>query len=700
MHLLLSQNGGTVLSVADTPWNSTSTTTLASTAGANYYPLAINDSDHAFAFGGSSGIQYFAGGNVGNLLDLIPQAYRPQVTFYGAMLSNGTAALFSGQNLEGTPATGGKWVARNFITDTTTGPTANGTWPLAVMQYPSTGWTNVNPAVINSSGTILGTAIALDANGNPVRDPIGNQVTHAVLLIPVKVTWETYVQPAGTSPNTPIDDNNDPVIHPPMSTYQPMPGGGKRIYPDKKNPTDTGTGRNKVTLRVDTGGTGAGWKVYVQAFDIDDPTPDSVDVDYSNHHHVIDTNDTDTVKKGNDNLSDPSSTPQTGFFTHSGTASDNATLDSTGKADFEFNVGYQPGNNYRVAVTFFKADDLSNLQVTDSTQPGYMPPEADKTPSGFSGAVSPPLTVWRRLWIEQDSMEAVPTTGDQMNFLTGNITAIARDTPVTGQSTVTTDTLFWDDANRFEDGTITINGTPYTVISNTNNEPNRYYPDQVVITGTPSDAAVIGKSFTIVDDDEQFLPTGWSPLLPRFNLVTDYVKSLYSPAYILVMDASAYNGAPANTIPFVLNEDIRNLLTWPNITSNEGLTTSATCWTHLLVACYQPGKYEDADPDTETPLSGATIKFPGVQAFSAIFLEAVRENRVGSLAASGSRSMAQAQFILDVQGITAHEIGHTPANNADDHTEMGLMDANVPLGSHFLAPTILRFRQSQTWNKD
>lgn len=499
----------------------------------------------------------------------------------------------------------------------------------------------------------------------------------AVLLIPLKVTWETI------GSNTPIDDNNNPV------SGSPMPGGGKRIYPDKLNPTDTGTGRNKVTLRVDTGGSGAGWTVYVKVFDVADPTPDPTHVI---HAHGTATGDT----VGGDNFTDPASTPLTGSFTSHDSTVDTAhgTLDSTGKHDFEFNVGYQPGNNYRVAVTFFKPDDLNNLQVTDSTQSGYVPMDASKTPSGFSGGMSPPLTVWRRLWIEQDSMAAVPTTGPQQNVVSGiGVVSITRDSPVTGQSTLGSGQLFGDSANRFENGTMTINGVNYPVVSNTHNS---LVADSVVITGTPSDAAVLGKPYTLVDDDEYGLPSGWSPLMPRYSIINNAVISRYAPSYILPVDAATYNTHPS--VAFYLNDE-----SYSDMSASKDLTTSATCWTHLVTAAYQPNQSEDDDPNTESHLFGGTFStLFGNKEVSAVWLETIRDSDDLVLRSPMTLALGQTDFLNSVANITSHEIGHAPGNQTEDqdHAEGGIMTAGGQGGNTFTAPSLLRLRKSQTWNGD
>ena len=575
------------------------------------------------------------------------------------------------------PPFGGSWntnhqtvslTGAQYYDPTTTPFITNG---LSNLIPPNSGWSGVGGGAINDSGAIVGTATY---SGTNTAIAAGS---HGVMLIPLKVTWETI------SDNTPIDDNNNPV------SGQPMPGGGKRIFPDKKNPTDTGTGRNKVTLRVDTGGSGAGWTVYVKVFDVADPTPDPTQVI---HPHGTATGDT----VGGDNFTDPASTPLTGSFTSHDSTVDtaHATLDSNGKHDFEFNVGYQPGNNYRVAVTFFKPDDLNNLQVTDSTQPGYVPMDASKTPSGFSGGMSPPLTVWRRLWIEQDSMAAVPTTGPQQNVVSGiGVVSITRDSPVTGQSTLGSGQLFGDSANRFENGTMTINGTAYPVVGNT---ANSLVADSVIITGTPSDAAVLGKSYTLVDDDEYGLPSGWSPLMPRYSIINNAVISRYAPSYILPVDATTYNTNPS--VAFYLNDE-----SYSDMSASKDLTTSATCWTHLVTSAYQPNQSEDHDPNSESSLFGGTFTtLFGNKEVSAIWLETIRDSDDLLLRSPVAQALGQSDFLNSVANITSHEIGHAPGNQTEDqdHAEGGIMTAGGQGGNTFTAPSLLRFRKSQTWNGD
>ena len=76
--------------------------------------------------------------------------------------------------------------------------------------------------------------------------------------------------------------------------------------------------------------------------------------------------------------------------------------------------------------------------------------------------LSPPmLTVWRKLYLEIDSMAAVPATGAQKNYEEGTIetsvgSALHLDISLTGP------------ADRYENGHIDITGVgPFTISSNT-----------------------------------------------------------------------------------------------------------------------------------------------------------------------------------------------------------------------------------------
>jgi len=63
------------------------------------------------------------------------------------------------------------------------------------------------------------------------------------------------------------------------------------------------------------------------------------------------------------------------------------------------------------------------LQVSNATAAGYLDCDSETFPRNFSGVASPMLTVWRRLHLEIDSMNAVPETKPEPDHM--NVTRLA-----------------------------------------------------------------------------------------------------------------------------------------------------------------------------------------------------------------------------------------------------------------------------------
>jgi hypothetical protein len=266
------------------------------------------------------------------------------------------------------------------------------TSPTTLYMVGSSSSTNLESA----SGTLdLTYKATLGADGieQSIKDTVG------VTLLPVQIDFETV------EGNTPIEDNKKPAVNAQGAFIadQWMPGKGKKIFPDKISPTDT-TERNTVYVKVT--GVPQGWKVRLKVFDVDDQTPDSLDP-----QHVIDENDDASAKRGNDNRGyDGLGMQQPPYFESSGDVTLDCTVDATGVAKLaggqmpKIVLTMQPGDNLRVAAILLKPDgnpfdgqSLDDLQVNDSRLDGYVPGDSDQFASGFTGALSPTLTVWRRL---------------------------------------------------------------------------------------------------------------------------------------------------------------------------------------------------------------------------------------------------------------------------------------------------------------
>ena len=96
----------------------------------------------------------------------------------------------------------------------------------------------------------------------------------------------------------------------------------------------------------------------------------------------------------------------------SGSDTASVTLDELGEAKVQFETTKQPGDNFRVAVALKETDlGSTNLQVTYPLKKGFVEYDSAARAKTANVALSPLLTVWRRLWCEFDSMEAIPISG-------------------------------------------------------------------------------------------------------------------------------------------------------------------------------------------------------------------------------------------------------------------------------------------------
>ena len=509
--------------------------------------------------------------------------------------------------------------------------------------------------------------------------------------LPVEVNWKA------------IDgfDNVDDHIDP-----WKKPIHGKRIFPDFKNPSDTEI-RHKLEVIVKTSPALFGKTVYVKSFDIDDSTSKDFDLDENGAAPVIDTNG----KAGGDNLTDYLNTPQNGqFWTGSawGDHTAQGTVDANGETKFIFRVGMQPGSNYRVVASVIDEAMYAGVQTNNPAAPKYLGPEVNQN---GGAAASPLLTVWRRLWVENDSMTAISTDsfGYKRNDLSHDL-----ETPIIitklsngintsfGISTISDQSSF----SNLENGRLIVHSVEHPVIG-TSFFGNTHF---VQIAGDWS-SVLLGAEFRLYDDDDYGL--GAAPL-PKIDLAGSFMKSLFASSFIETKDAGQFNTRP--TLPFVINDKLHPDLTTTN--SSKDLIDEETLWVSLITTAYQPDLGNDADPNEEgSALEGVTRPSPSLfpsYEHSTVFVEACRDQISFdyTLRLPASSRLEVKQKILDrlnlyIIGIATHEIGHQPGNGdeADDHAEMGLMargggvSPNNPSEAGFSAKTVLRFRKAHTWTK-
>lgn len=447
----------------------------------------------------------------------------------------------------------------------------------------------------------------------------------------------------------------------------PNTGGGQRIFPDKDDPLDPLTHQNVRVLAYVCPAM-EGVTVYFKSFDIDDPSANSSPVD-----------------SNGSNGSDNRGTPKQGTL-----SATSAVTDATGIASVVLSVTKQPGDNFRVAAS---CDEAALTSLNDNNVPANNEPEI----AGFSGRVSEMLTVWRRLWIEMDSMGGFGSSkpSPDATFAVGEQWFL--NDPVSGQSTLRLTGRLPEVANFYTGGFISNNITgpvSFDIVSNT----DFFFPskDRITITGVPDNPQrlqFLGYDFFVRDDDDRYLPSSFTPPLPRLDLLTAWVEDRYKPAYIQLEDGVAWNSN--STVPTELNSDPSSPSTVLDDAKN--LDDNADFWAHLVVAAYQGKTSEDRDPDTDPLIPAVTVP---ARELTAIYAEVVRDILKNSIAPPASPASAEFKIRKTFDETVAHEIGHPPGGQSEtsDHQEGGLMGESAT-GSNFTPPTLNRFRNAIKWQE-
>ena len=474
-----------------------------------------------------------------------------------------------------------------------------------------------------------------------------------------------------------------------------LPIAGSRIFPDLKNPLDT-TLRHKLELIVKTSVALAGKTVFVKAFDVDDSTSEAFDA-ADGAAPSVDTNG----KSGNDNFPDYLGTAQSGqFWTGAGWGGDTAQgiIDANGEAKFIFRVGMQPGNNYRVVASLLEPSMITGIQVTNPTAPKYLGPAFAQN----AGAqASPLLTVWRRLWVENDSMRGpgLHSDGFLKNDLTADVSSpTVKNTIVgNGQTIVQFNPAISDQSSlrTLENGTLILppNGT-HTPIGSFANYGIPW--DGVTISGEHPEIQA-WQSFRLYDDDDFGLNR--APL-PRNDLIDDTFKNVYKPAFIEVVDAAYFKGHdydPNKFVDFNRNYPVMVGLGFPLYILGPGiwddaidLTDSKPLWIGNLIAGYQGEVGDDHDPNSDAIMEGIT---PGTRRYSIAYVETIRDhNDVIIRYPTANNSAMNIEVARNIKLTAAHEIGHMPGggNEASHHSEGKLMDkVGYDAGFEFSAKSIL-----------
>jgi hypothetical protein len=528
----------------------------------------------------------------------------------------------------------------------------------------------------------------------------------------VDVEWESQHE------DNPIEEFTVPSSYSEFTSQDLSWLEGKRYFPGAASPNDSSY-RNKINVKVSVPGYKNG-KVKLRAFDVDDPTPISGVDDDSGDSLGDDNNELDFSLSGGFSGVVSVGTKESVSLTEN---SITLLLNDDGEGVAEFILSPQPGNNYRVAAELLidgQTSEIGNLQI-DAEGDDYVSADNEPISALQIGATTDMLTVWRKLHIEVDSMEAgPPSSGDESNTVSGTITGYAANTPVVGRSTLTLSLRLPNEEDRFKAGNITLSGAGvFEVKSNSDNLIN---DDTVEISGDPG-SSVIGQSFTIVDDDDFYLSeVGLSAPLPQDGSHGMYINAIrpkYAPAYIQVENANELGLNPSTSLPFKLNEKVIGVGNVSHFDNAKDLSDSKFFWGHTLVFGYQAqaevnllGDGGDGDPNGEPPLLGGTPK-TGISnnqsvGYSVIYMEAIRDQEIGSplpeSILNNQESMAgyNDRFVGTLLGTVAHEIAHSPGEQSAeaDHAEQGLMrEGGARIDVDFSGASIDRFRKALGWSE-
>jgi len=389
--------------------------------------------------------------------------------------------------------------------------------------------------------------------------------------------------------------------------------------------------------------------IYLKLFDVDDP---------SSSASPLDTND-GGGPLGNDNKGSNSELNSTSI-----------TTDSNGIASAILTVSMQPGDNFRVAAS----TNVAALgQITQA--------HADNGQTVANVVLSEMLTVWRRLWIERDSMAPVPTSpsSGEKNYVSGTADSYTYNA---GAGTTDVDLgqnlpNAFDDINQFAEGRYVVGNRTYPVDSST---AYSAYDDHVVVQGDPAGDGA-GMEYTLYDDDDQTLLNVPFYCAMQNAYINEFRRAYIEPTYLSSVDYS-------DVVPFNLNLTSSEQRLGVDYDNEQDVWSESGFWACLVVACYQGDYDEDRDgtDEDEAVTWGCT---PNEDDNSVMMFLEVNRDLPNPGVAFGNLN-----FLGSVSHSMAHEIGHT---GGADHSDGGLMSEGASDGTTFTDITLEKFRSNSTW---
>jgi hypothetical protein len=367
----------------------------------------------------------------------------------------------------------------------------------------------------------------------------------------------------------------------------PNTGGGKRYYPDKQTPTDN-TIRKRVRVRATLTLPAPNFLVLFRSYDMDDPSSNAGPVDP----------DTGGANSGGDNRgTNPNGIMS--LINQTGTTNSiGAVSNASGVAEADLWTTMNPGDNFKVAAAGFTSI-LDGLTIDGTTlnENGTSPLPVDRAAS------SDLLTVWRKINLEVDNMTRSLTNREQ-----GVVTTASH---VSGQTVMNLSVSI--ENGRFVPGRIVFGTQSYAVYSNTST--------QVIVNQVINLNKVVGKSFTVYDDDDYDGDNNpdsgdendTETLIGSLNAfskmqTSDSVSSnLFVQAYIMPVynggGNSTFNGSAPAALNVAFNATaVSNQLaagTSPGVGRNS--SGSDEFWVGYIQVAYQGDSLKDLDPIATEP---------------------------------------------------------------------------------------------------
>lgn len=423
---------------------------------------------------------------------------------------------------------------------------------------------------------------------------------------------------------------------------------GLRVFADKESPTDT-VDHRRIRVRASLASPTPGVTVYFRLFDVDDASSDG----------AVDPNGA----AGGDNRGS------------SGQLAASAVTDQNGEAELVFSVSAQPGDNYRVGAS------LDQPELTALGQDSVPAGDA-QVDSLMQGCLSPLLTVWRRLWVELDSMRAATGGSTQATVKlapqaqNGSLQSLTIQLNVAGYQS--------GDIHAFEGGYVyfpqVLRFAQILSVADYPAAAGFWATLQLAPGDLPAEELAhitVGDIVWIHDDDDD-------TLLPRTLPLDPIATSAFAEAYVSL-----------ETVPASINtttevDFVRNLGTGSQqgvLSSARNTTSSSDFWCVDVIAAFEPEASLDGDPDLYGPdgqptrtiyenyILGRTAVGASENNTCAIFVEAIRDSAV-------DRGVPLDRAL---SAIMAHEIAHSARDGGNASHTTGLMAAMPDLSAATLS---------------